>query len=316
MRLIRVYGSISLTILLFILTSCNSSEPKQVTLPIQVISTEGSPRAAISTQAASTKATSAQGSPILAPSSNSSPILNESAVLPIPDSLDLLFSPIDLNQWNQDQPIQDWESLQTISLGEILGKPVTLHYYKEHTKVDEITMDHLHGVLNYGGKSTVIMFYDGIYEDMKFYPLQKTFQSENSKVDLIGAIGTEGTGLTYLVYDESKKEWFNFHEFGTPQTSNMDHDGVDKIIIVFAGMHLQWPDVELIKWNQKNFEIVSINSMLQKIGYSKDIYTTETYLEKGADPNQFKIMAYKTNSASDAASIGKYTYESGRLIRK
>jgi hypothetical protein len=57
------------------------------------------------------------------------------------------------------------------------------------------------------------------------------------------------------MYDSMKNKWFMFEDWGKPCFVDLDSDGVDEFVIQFEGLHLQYLDITVYRWNKGIIEV-------------------------------------------------------------
>lgn len=179
---------------------------------------------------------------------------------PLPDQIELTFETLELRELPTGEPSPDWvfEKRVTLELEQI---DVEVALYREASGDDRFR-DRLHGVLTYRDRSVLLhdVSLDLMADDLDCY-LICVFSQTLPGQDHLLLVGTvdkfaNGPGLrTYVIYDKLGHVFRFFDAWGEPDFIDLDGDGDDELIIEFPGLHLNWPDVVIVRTEAERLEI-------------------------------------------------------------
>lgn len=178
---------------------------------------------------------------------------------PFPDEIELSFVPLELNEVPTGEPSPDWVFEKSILLE--LGEEAELALYRE-VSGDTRFVDRVHGVLSFRDQQMVLnnLSFDFLDQDVNRSRLGVFRQSMpgQNQLTLLGAVAVfaNGPGLnTYLIYDEQDAVLRSFDAWGEPDFIDLDGDGNEELVIEFPGLHLNWPDVAIVRSEGETLEV-------------------------------------------------------------
>ncbi|QGQ96736.1 hypothetical protein EHS13_18550 [Paenibacillus psychroresistens] len=237
-----------------------------------------------------------------------------STAQPHPDSVDLLFNPVEMQSVTEGKLDKSWELLKVIPFGEIDHHKVEIYTYHVPKKAEDL-FEVNRAFIKFQEKYYLIN--DPISNDLAYFPqyehstvflLQHTFSYLDNQLVMIGGIEVEANGpgrVDYLMYDLQKKTWFIFSDWGKPQFIDLDSDGEDEFVIQFEGLHLAWPDVIIYNWNKGKLEVSQ--SLKQTIMGDESI-------QSFANLEANKTIAF--GEVRENGSILHYSYHNKKLIKQ
>jgi hypothetical protein len=106
------------------------------------------------------------------------------------------------------------------------------------------------------------------------------------------------------------KQWFFYHNWGIPNTVDINNDGISDIIMQFKGLHNNAPDVNLLIFNKRKFMICGINAAIYELTEINKSTTTVSSLFREQDGEfLFDIELY-----GDERKIKSYYLKNDSLI--
>lgn len=239
----------------------------------------------------------------------------------LPETVDLDFKPIERTILVEQEPKSSWEFIKTVPFGFVDNQEVTLQIYKDYDeeycsygyKTQLVHQDKSYSLADCISARLVVET-ETISQDERYYLLQHKFGEEKDGTYLLGGIelAANGPGLVgYLMYDKAKDTWQQFDDWGIPYLVDLDSDGNKEFVIQFPGMHLQFPDVDIYRWNKGSLEKgKTLSSALNITDYNPSYI----YMEEKADKVLFSVDVNVTrDSELSQLAIGLYRYEDGKL---
>lgn len=236
------------------------------------------------------------------------------ALPPLPEVYTLPFEPLQLEQLISTTMNDDWVHIQTWPFGRVDGTNMMLNIYEE-------TIDHesrYHGVLERGGNkfiiydvSTSLIADSTTCDEVCVY---EQYFSGQDRFELIGAIELWSNGpghYIFVVHDVVDDVLLTFSMWGKASFMDLDVDGHDEFVIEFPGLHLNLPDVAIIRARDGNLEVVaSVGQQLRMIEMNRDYAMLK---KDGQQPvihisnmQLFSEQLYEEQSAD-------YAYDDGKL---
>lgn len=241
----------------------------------------------------------------------------------LPEAVDLTFNPLEFTQMAEEKSKANWALVKSIPFGAVENKPVTLNLYKEADNNDFLRAQidyRKHKYTLLGDISTSVLeasvsnLNNGLTQQAS-YLLQHPFNGEEREYFLLGGIELYGNGpglVTYLVYDSKQDKWLQFEKWGIPYLDDVDSDQNKELIIQFPGLHMQFPDVHIIRWqNEQLEESESFQTALGIEAYQpSNVYFlagNQKYFSVNVNaPDKFNLVIL---------AQGVYRYDNGKLIK-
>ncbi len=230
-----------------------------------------------------------------------------------PEKVQLGFQPVEWSQWRQDLPTDRWEKKKTLRFGELAGTPVTVDLYLEPGGGGKLP-EQIHGILRFQKQS--IIFYElGFHlEDIETHMIGMTLAAKDSKLMLLGGIGSPHTGFEYITYDLRSQTWSSFHSFGVPLLTGSSGDDSSEIVLQSPAVHLTWEDVEILRWTGDRFELASVNDAMDnslQVKQADTVRLSSVYLA-----DQKYIVITLLDGEETPAPSARYVIHGNQLIRQ
>lgn len=180
-------------------------------------------------------------------------LAEEQIDLAFPESVSLEYSPVEFVEWNQEIETENWLKHQTYPFGKIKGEDLFLDVYSDN--------DDVHGILYHGQTEYKILFMGFRSDDMEVNLVGYTYETEQSKVEILGTIWS-GLNIYYVLYDYATENYSLFSGWGKPFMVDLNQDGVLEIIEQVEGHHNHPPEVGIIKWEKEGFVKTTLGSSI------------------------------------------------------
>ncbi len=202
-----------------------------------------------------------------------------------------------LEELHQDQPQQGWSKQKSVPFGADNGEQLAIWLYQEQTAPNAVIPASIYAMLESHGSLFPLgeVGYSPSLDDIATTLLEPAY-SVNNSLTLIGAIGTPYSEGRLIGYDRSQNKWFLLPIWGAPQAIDLDGDGSRELLCVFSGLHLNPPNVLLLRWNQDHFEAADL---AQTTGnqYAKLVAKGEaTLIEAGKLDGEPELYRYSTGT--------------------
>jgi hypothetical protein len=252
--------------------------------------------------------------PSLSPLPSSSSPLPSSALPVLPDEPRLKFKSINLMQSPipKGSPDKLWKFIKSISMGSIEQTPVKILLYKETGILSAV--DQIHALLEYKGEYYLMSSIAYTMDDFESWIFQKEYPKNASTIYLQGAFGSAASGIFYVFYDKESQKWFSYQEFGSPTVIDLDHDGIDEIVIEFMGKPLNPTDVKILKWNRidLNFGITSVSQTIaNEVSFQPMQHVLSVTKKISNHQTVFNVDFSSRINGTGSSAI--YGYEKGQL---
>lgn len=247
----------------------------------------------------------------------STPETEEIVPFDLPEVAKISFHPLELNELLEGKSLESWEYVQSIPLGRLMEKDVTLHVYKDmdpnslcyYSTVSLLDYDNKTYSLNDCTSGGFLQENPG--EVSAFYMIEHLFESQEKRLIVHSSFELFANGpkrMQYIVYDVSEEKFFTFEEWGIPFIADLEADETS-LVIQYPGLHMHSPDVTIIKWDDGQLE--KSQSIKEALGLSNQ----QDYIQF----NENKIL-FIANSAVDKFSEEfveiHYRYENGKLVKQ
>lgn len=187
---------------------------------------------------------------------------HELMALPLlPEEYALPFEPLHLDQLVETELNSEWIHIKSLPFGQAGDTNIFLDIYEETTERDS----YVHGVIEIGGKYYVIhristsLLTDHITcHEVCVY---QHFFAGQDRYELIGAIELWSNGpghFIFIINDVLDDALLTFSMWGNASFIDLDMDGQDEFVIEFPGLHLNPPDLAIIR---------AQNGILEMTGY-------------------------------------------------
>jgi hypothetical protein len=84
------------------------------------------------------------------------------------------------------------------------------------------------------------------------------FETKEKIIKVFAGIGTSYISWDIIAFDGEQGKWTTFEVMGRPQIMDLDGDGSEEMVVSFEGVHLNPPDVEIVRWNNGTLEFSQI----------------------------------------------------------
>lgn len=238
----------------------------------------------------------------------------------LPETLEISFKPLELTRLKEEKPKENWKLIKSFSFGAVENEQVMLLLYKEGENDNFLKAQLKYKEYTYtlNGEVSSGIFQNGL-DEMRHGPITKTsyllqhqYGDKDIQLFLLGGIElyANGPGLVgYLIYDTKNKTWFQFDEWGVPYLADLDSDGSKELTIQFPGLHMQTPDVQIIKWSGGKLEkSEAFQTALSITAYQPSTVRLDT-------ENKKLVVAVNRPGESDLINLAEvlYKYENGKL---
>ncbi len=236
------------------------------------------------------------------------------------DVVELSFKPVELAELEEGKPLDSWELIKSIPLGEMHKKEVTLHIYRETDSNNICSSYGKTALLEYDGKTYVInecvsdsLLSENVWEYQAAYLLPHTFVSDDGQI-LHATIELFANGpgqMLYIFYDRFNGRWLTFWDWGYPILVDLDSSGDVKLVNQFAGLHMHWPDATIYRWNN---DILESSISLKYVLGIGDQGWNEVSLEEAGEGATFHALAV-IDQNQQLYETATYRYEDGNLFK-
>ncbi|MDP5273654.1 hypothetical protein [Chengkuizengella axinellae] len=187
-----------------------------------------------------------------------------------PNVIDLSFTPLKYSEAVKVEPEENWKKVNSFPFGDLEGKAILLHVYKEITQENK---SYFYYYIEYENQMFFLKYCHCIYTDKPDIKiLQNRDHSVHNSLNLIGTYG-DSVRFEYVVYDELNEKWLLFDNWGAPKFIDLDHDGKKEIISEY-----RW-DVSIIRWNEGQLEAVGLHentiqykNLPEMLGITKHVF--------------------------------------------
>ncbi|RXI96572.1 hypothetical protein DS745_22985 [Anaerobacillus alkaliphilus] len=252
-------------------------------------------------------------------STSSSPEVKETASTPgteaaafvPPEVAEISFKLLELDELVEGEPLETWEYIKSVPLGRLIEKDITLHVYKD---TDPNSLCHYATVSLLDYDNNTYKFNDCTSEGLLqedadgLYVIDILFESQEKKQIVHSSFELLANGpgrMQYIVFDVSEEKFFTFEDWGTPFTADLDET---LLVIQFPGLHMDWPDVTIVRW--QNGQLEKSQSIKEVLGLGNQ----QDYVQYDEDKSLF-IAYVVVDEFSEEYSEVKYTFEEGNLIK-
>jgi hypothetical protein len=183
------------------------------------------------------------------------PQVDETQDIKLPDIIELHYKGIELDGILQAGDLTSLKKVKDEQLGKVYGEQINISLYSDND-------NNIHGVFKHQGKEFILNYlgYAHDLESVEIYELQLVYNTDGKNLVLVSGIGSSILGYQYIIFDESNNKWTSFHNWGTPQAIDINHDGIKEVFLQFHGMHLHTPDLNIFSFQDGRFRVVDINS--------------------------------------------------------
>ncbi|WP_127530969.1 FG-GAP repeat domain-containing protein [Paenibacillus kobensis] len=241
-----------------------------------------------------------------------------------PQEVALPFQAVEWNKLVQMEPKQTWKFVRTLSFGTLDGNPVSLAVYKEMDPDQLCGLDYESAaLLEYRNKT---YYYNDCFSmsleteespllELSLVKLGYENKDGDSRRIVHGAAELFGNGpgrMLYLVYDRDEDQWYGFDNWGSPSVVDLDGDGTMELVNQFQGLHMQFPDIDIYRWNGPELEqSLSLKSTL------KLPFVGQSVAGMDEVTHRFQISALTSleEDAWDHPLEASYNYNAGRIVR-
>jgi hypothetical protein len=216
-------------------------------------------------------------------------------------SIPLTFQQVAMEKMNQNQPKKEWTLAKTIAFSSVNNKPTTLNLY-----TDSFNRGSVYAMLDSNGVLYELGDVSKSYglDEVKVVPFLHTFEDQAAKLQVLGGVGTAFTGWSWIAIDVTNKSLVTFGQIGSPQLADLDGNGMEELVSVFDGVHLQAPDVSLVEWRGGHLESVNVAG---QIGITSQPFSRLS--KQGA------YTLIESGSLSEEATV-LYSYRNGSLEKE
>lgn len=235
----------------------------------------------------------------------------------LPDRVDLSFTPLELEGLERGEKLKSWEPLKSISLGSIKGKSITLHVFDE-TNQDNLCSASYETVSLVEFNGNTYKLPDCTSASLKEKKLKqalftsKDLKQKNHEQIIVAGVELAANGpgrMLYMVYDSSGQNLWSFEDWGLLKVVDLDHSGEKEFINQFQGLHMQFPDVTIYRW--ENGTIYKSLSWKKVLSINNHNQNTVSLVTKS---NQYIFdVRILTDYQSRTYQNVKYRYENGEL---
>jgi hypothetical protein len=232
----------------------------------------------------------------------------------LPNQVDLTFENVTLKELKQSAPDSSWVNSDTYSFSQLNGKPISINVFESNDEFND-----LYANIQYRDETYPLYFPIGfVGNEIEINFLKQNYSLNNETIHLIGSIGTSARGYQYIIYNEVTNKWFIFFNWGIPEVFDINHDGINEVLLQFQGMHLNPPNVNVLQVGENSFEIASIDRSLQNLidDILLPVKISSTYKKQG---NHILFDIYvmslsETNTHSEGYAL--YQYNKGTLTKQ
>ncbi len=202
----------------------------------------------------------------------------------LPDKIELMSKKVEFSDITYANELDSFNEVKVEALGRIDETEINIKLISDEDS-------NIHGVFQYLGKEYFLNYlgYAQDIDSIVVYELQLDYLYNGESMRIVSCIGSSIVGYTYLVYDEANDKWLSFHNWGTPQAIDINQDGVKEVVLQFAGLHLNTPNVNILSFKNRDFILTDVNEEVSKM---------VTF-----DANIYKISSILTNETNDKPII-------------
>lgn len=97
---------------------------------------------------------------------------------------------------------------------------------------------------------------------------------------------------------------YSFRTIGRPELIDLDSDGLKELVASFEGAHLNFPNIEIIRYKNEEMESAQVIE-----------------LQNSEDPEYARLVkqgsdfVIETGKVREETTLQRFKYESGRLVR-
>ncbi len=175
---------------------------------------------------------------------------------PFPHEIQLDFQLLELEELEQAAIKSSWTYVHTWSFGRIDDRPLELAIYQEEAERANSQPDY-YAVMALDGSEYLIPHVSSELArpngEANTCPGLCLIERQLPGQDRYSLIGTvemfaNGPGLNrFVIYDRELASWVYFDQWGDPDFLDLDGDGIDEFLIQLPGLHLQWPDISIVR---------------------------------------------------------------------
>ncbi|UJF32946.1 hypothetical protein [Paenibacillus hexagrammi] len=236
----------------------------------------------------------------------------DSKLATLPEEITLSFGPLELEALPLGIADSGWKWVRSIPFGSLGNQPVHIEVYEEPSD-DGLLPAFYHGIVKVGHEQYLLRYVaaeitgrDASGPGEKAEIVQKLIPGQ-SRYELLGSIPLSGNGpglQAYVVVDTDEGKLYAIECWGISSFTDLDLDGQEEWVIEFEGLHLSWPDVRIIRFNQNRLEVC--NSVTDVIRRNQRDYAK---LLKDQERPVIRIAAVR----NEEESFEDYTYDHGVL---
>ncbi|TDF99729.1 hypothetical protein [Paenibacillus piri] len=208
---------------------------------------------------------------------------------------ELTFNRVSLNELHDTKPEVEWIVIRTVDLGTADGKPISMLLYSEDSQNGEADV---HAMIRHAEQLYELGANPFQLRQTEIRKLEGSFHD----VIIIAGIGTNLTVWNVVAFNKSSGKLLTFETIGSPEVIDLDADGQTELVAAFEGTHLNFPNVEIIRFHNGEFE------------------SAQAVAAQNPEDPEYARLAMQ--SSGTVIEIGKlrderphrYKYENGRLV--
>lgn len=203
---------------------------------------------------------------------------------------ELSFQPVKISQPEPRTPSKEW----TVAMEENIGDTM-IALYKENTDSGFDTAFAKHA----GNFYMLSSVYDA--ETVRIQPLKGVFGG----IKLIAGVGSDGNEWNVLGVDKNKN-FVMFSVIAQPEFIDLDSDGTKELVASFLGTHLNFPDIEILRFKNGHMEsarVIDAYGDMEVPYYARTVNNNGTYL-------------IEIGKVREEGLSRQYRYDDGRLIQR
>lgn len=210
--------------------------------------------------------------------------------------INLKFSPVQAEVLKEAIPDENLIYEKSIFLGNIFdGEEIVIDLYYEKAAEESVKPNSFYAFLQYNNKVYELGNVSNYgLEDLKIEASDITLDGKN-EIEIVGAVGAAYIQMQLIGYNEETKEFVKILTMGSPKYADLDHDGIDELIGVSAGIVPGY--VNIYKWTGNHFEMVEISEATNSLYSGLENKNDTWYIVTGnhAENNKmiFRYFIYK-----------------------
>ena len=231
-----------------------------------------------------------------------------------PQTIDLAFGPLLLDDLLSGSASPDWRFIATMPFGETREGTVILSIYEEKLG-DGLYPWKANAVLHASGQSYLIpdlsysFLEDHAEKTTTLVNVMNQPLTSQSGYKFLGSLELNGNGpgrTLYVLENEHNGELLTFERWGTPKVIDLDMDGENELVIAFEGLHMHSPDVQIVRERAAGLEINE--SILETVRHDQG--DTAMIVTEGA-----QTYIRLSHGVKDEGPVQDYFYDKGVLKR-